>query len=533
MEWIASVYALDEKRLQKSAPFGVTVFRSRLDFQRRQREVAPEIAAMKGSGYAEGLAGFYSPKDHHIWMWDADADTRSSLPEVAYHEMTHWMNDLVRAGKPQFPVWFEEGSATYFQTYTPGVTEPEPNLGALRTVLEELDAGTGYTGRQLRSIPYARFYSREYCWGCSFVSFARRAEGGRLWPRLLEYLEKAGSGPTGDAEEHRLLEALHFASDEALDQAWHESVQKLLEQKEPRAKGANAASLESVRALTKPSHDEAVLLARLGRDLARLGLAKEAVVYLEAALRGGVEDASLEVVLARALAVASSARDDEPWPEAARGHLEDAVALAPLVAEYRAVLGVQEVLAVEAKEPHDPKAAAAARDHLGLALLLAGPDDDAAWIAAWTLRAVTHAMPDATVEEQGAWLAEKAPRQAAFVRTAETYVLQEEERWDELIGLLERQRDQAHISAEGLSMLAGLYSASGRYDEAVKTYQEALQGEGASLSLWPRYVAALLGAGDPKGALAAAKEAYQAFDESPAPSDAYRRAIERLFEGAK
>lgn len=140
--------------------------------------------------------------------------------------------------------------------------------------------------------------------------------------------------------------------------------------------GTSPESLDAVDALETPTPKQATLFARLGRSFASAGLSRPAVTYLRAALRGGEEGVDLRVMLAATLAARADLALDEAWSDEAFEHLVRAVEVDPLSAPARLACGRQMLLrATDASET------AAARDMLGLGLVVLRPVDDAKTLA--------------------------------------------------------------------------------------------------------------------------------------------------------
>jgi hypothetical protein len=259
---------------------------------------------------------------------------------------------------------------------------------------------------------------------------------------------------------------------------------------------------------------------RIGRSFAEKGLARPAVVYLRAALRGGVTGAGVHRSLASALARVTGCGDDEPWPGDALDHLRRAVDLEPLRAAFRRDLGRQLLLRAETRAD-----TIEARNQLGLALLLAGPDDDIVPLALGALRGVL--ATDGSLSPAGAakLLREVVPEAAEAVRTAHGYYLQEEELWDELVDVLEERVAAGDATFEDRKMLAGLYRAGDRLSEAAAIYAALLEARPGALHLWLPLVATLAEAGRPEEAADARKKALAAIDAATGDHAALRRRI--------
>ncbi len=520
VERMIEIYELDKRRVAKRAPFHVLVWRSKDDFKAVQDRIAPGIAALKGKEFAEATAGFYSPGEDKVYMWDARG-MWGDHPTVALHEVCHLVNTRLSAATGvRFSQWFEEGSAMYFQMFVPGTSEPDLNLSALATVTEAIEAGTPMGNRELRSVSYADFKGYEYAWGWALVQFLRRHEGGKHWKPLLKFQRTASAGAPGDSENGRFLKAIKYENDAKLNEAWHAYLLTLVPE-ENVPLGASQENLVEVEAIEKPTPEQAQLFAGLGRSFARAGNPKPAVVYLRAARRGGVEDTSLCLLFARMLAEDEGLAVDEPWPAEAFSAIEHAVRIGPLRADARLVLGRQLLLRAT-----DPDEAQEPLDQLGLALLVMGPDDDDKMIAKWALTAGCEAMPQKSPQEVRAWLAERVPPAEASLRAAWVYFLQEREAWELLIEALEGRLKGGTASFSDRKTLAGLYLASDRNDEAATIYAALLAEDAGAVTLWPHYVRALAASGKPDEAADAKAKGLEAADR--VGSFRLRRIIERI-----
>jgi len=519
-DWMLKVYALDVDRVRRDAPYGMRVFRRREDFKRLQREIAPDMAK-KGQAFAEGVAGFYSPGHGRIFLWDVEGAYGGFHLEVAKHETTHLLNDLMaRQLALALPTWFEEGAATYFSMFVAGTgPEPEDHPGAYATVLGDLDAGRPYRSRDLRSVKWEAFLGREYAWGWAQVRFFRHHAGGRRWPELLDYLRTISGGPVTDSEERRFLKAAGFKASDALDARWHQELRDDKPQAERQYVGTSPEVLAKVEAIAKPSEAMARDFARIGISLARVRESGPAIVYLRAALRGGVADPEVPFQLARALAHAAQRPEDEAWPEEAVAALRRASELAPLRSAYRLALGRQILAGGDA---------AGARAMLGLALLLCGPDDDDLAAAVALVQAATACEPERAVEETVAALADAAPPATAVLRRALAYHLQQAEEWDELAALLQRRREAGTATPEELGMLAGLFRATDEVEEALALYTELLGTGPDGLRWWPDRIDCLARLGRRAEAKAALAEARAALRGAPPEYGWVRRRLDRL-----
>jgi tetratricopeptide (TPR) repeat protein len=531
-DWMIRVYALDVKRVRQDVPYRMRVFRRRDDFKELQARVAPGIEA-KGQAFAEGVAGFFSPADMTVYMWDAEGAYGGVHLEVAKHETTHLLNTLLaRQIAIRLPTWFEEGSATYFSTFiaTPGgaAREPEDHPGAFAQVIGDLDGNHPLKSRALRSVKWANFRGREYAWGWALVRYLRRLHGGKTWPKLLEFLRTiAPTGPVSDSEERRFLDTVGFRKSDAFDEAWHEH----LRASKPKGRaplGTSPEVLAEVAKLEKPDAATARTLARIGVSLARVHEFEAAIVYLRAALRGGIEDPDVPYRLAYALAGEAAATEDAPWPDEAVDALRDAVKLAPLRAAYRFLLGRQLLVRARSVE-----ALREAHAMLGLALVLAGPDDDHVRIEVALLRAANALEPDRPLDETVAAVQSAVPPAAATLRTAESYYLQETEDWDALARVLSKRIEAGEATLEQRAMLAGLYMASDRFDEAEAIYAAMLEGDakdttGEALRYWPDRIECLVRMGRKADARVALKRANEALKSADGSHGWIRRRLRRI-----
>ncbi|MHC4860830.1 MAG: tetratricopeptide repeat protein, partial [Planctomycetota bacterium] len=385
----------------------------------------------------------------------------------------------------------------------------------------DLDAGRPMGNRELRSVPYATFYGREYAWGWALVRFLRRDEAGRRWKPFIKFMRTVSGVPPSDSECRRFLRAVGFRDDAALDLAWHAHLLAARAQggfSVPM--GTSDEALAEVERLEKPTPEQARTFARIGESFAEKGLARPAVVYLRAAVRGGVAGPAIHRALATALARVAGCDADEPWPEEAVDHLRKAVEAEPLRAASRRDLGRQ--LLLHAKTDAQ---ILEARNQLGLALLLAGPDDDVLSLAIGALRGVVAA--DRSLSPGGAakLLTEVVPEAAAAVRTAHGYFLQEEELWDDLVEVIQERVEAGVATFEDRKMLAGLYRAGDRLSEAAAIYAGLLEEAPDALHLWLPLVATLVEAGRTEDAAKAREEALAAIDASSGDHEALRRRI--------
>jgi len=526
-DWMVKVYALDLDRTRRDAPYRMRVFRRRADFKRTQREVAPGIDK-KGKAFAEGVAGFYAARLGRIFLWDAEGARGGIHLEVAKHETTHLLNHLLAQQRAlKVPTWFEEGAATYFSMFVAvgagagaGASEPEDHPGAITRVVGEIEARTALQNRALRGVGWAKFLGREYSWGWAMVRFFRHHKKGRRWPELLDFLRTIDPrGNVTDSEDRRFLKAAGFKSNDAFDKAWHAH---LIEAK-PAGRGAPIGTspevLTRVATIKKPDQKLARNFARIGASLARSHIAGPAIVYLRAALRGGVEEAYVPHLLARAIARKGRLTDGEPWPTDALDALGLAVKQAPLRAVYRRDLGRQLLAHGRLRM---------ARDTLGLALVLAGPDDDDIAIALALLDAATRLAPGKEPESFVEDLGREIPPARDSLRIAYVYLLQAREDWGALMKLLERRVEKGEATFEQRAMLAGLYKASDSLDSARDIYAGLLQEKPSALRFWPDLIECLLGSGDRAAAREAKARALEALRKDPRDLGWIRRRLERL-----
>ncbi|MCA9321546.1 MAG: hypothetical protein KDB53_12455, partial [Planctomycetes bacterium] len=218
--YMAAAYELDASRCGQR-PYTVRAYRSRQDFKNAQSRLAPTISALKGQAFGEGVTGFFSPGLGEVHFWDGAVHDGGERMELAQHEVAHLFNHLFsQSGGIAIPVWFEEGTATYFSRVvalesagTEVLREPDDHPAHLDTLGREIDAGAVYGNRELRAVPYATFHGREYGWGWGLIRHLRR---GNHWPRLLTVLRKNG----GAGED--FVHAFGFRSDEHFDRRWHE-----------------------------------------------------------------------------------------------------------------------------------------------------------------------------------------------------------------------------------------------------------------------------------------------------------------------
>ena len=526
-DWMITLYALDRDRVRRDALYKMRVFKRRRDFKELQAEIAPGIED-KGQAFAEGVAGFYSPGHGKIFMWDAEGARGGLQLEVAKHETAHLLNHLMsRQNAVKLPTWFEEGSATYFSMVMPlpgkKPGDPEDHPGALAQVIGDIEGKNAYEARALRSVAWNKFHGREYSWGWSLVRFFRRHKNGKRWPALLKHLRTVGTrGPVTDSEQRRFLKAAGFRDSEAFDKAWHAHVLEAKPAGRSVPIGTSPEVLAKIAAIEKPPADLARHFARTGVSLARARETAPAIVYLKAALRGGVKDPDVPYHLAVALAEGAGLAADDPWPREAVDALRLAVEFAPLRAAYRLGLARQ-LLATQSIQP--------ARDMAGLALVVAGPDDDRVEIALALLRAATASKPDANLQKTVEELAAAVPTAAAALRLAMVYHLQESEDWEALVALLELRSIAGGATRQERAMLAGLYKASDRFEEAETLYAALLREDPSALRLWPNRIECLLHLEREAEARNARKHALEAIAKDPRDLSWLRRRLDRIFDG--
>jgi tetratricopeptide (TPR) repeat protein len=370
-------------------------------------------------------------------------------------------------------------------------------------------------------VSYAEYRSDEYAWGWSLVRFLRRGKKGTLWAPLLEQMKAlSGSAPT-DGENRRFLRALGYGSDEAFDEDWYAHI-LALEPEEKTPLGTSKETLAAVAAVKKPTPEQATLLARLGRSFAASGMSEPAAVYLAAALRGGRDAVDLHLLLAEALAANAGRDEDEAWPDDAFGHLERAAAIDPLSAMVRLGLGRQMLLRAKSKDD-----VAAARDVLGLGLILLGPADDAKALARWALEATLRSEPDLTPSNALARLEAAAPVATGALRSAWIASLQEREAWNVLLQELGARLEAGTADFEERVTLAGLFEASDQAERAAPLYRALLDERPAATYLWPRLVRALVAARRLDEAKAAKARALRILAEAPSLAP-LRRTVERI-----
>ncbi len=522
VDWMLGVYGLDRDAMRKRAPFPLYVYRSRREFKEVQQRVAPGIESAKGQSFAEGVAGFHSRAG--TYLWDVEGESGDVHLGVAKHEVTHLLNGLVseRTGI-RFPVWFEEGSATYFMNAASlGGREPEDDAGTLAVVLGDLDGAKPYSQRELRSVPYGTFYGREYAWGWALVRFLRRDRDGARWKPFLEVQRTVGAGAPADPENRRFLKAVGFPDDAEFDRAWHGHLRALRAAGGASA-GTSEASLREIEAMARPGPEQARTFARVGASLALKELDREAAVYLRAALRGGAGDAGSHRLLALAEARLRGLGEEDPWPADLLALLRRAVEMDPLRAAFRRELGARML-----RGAAGPEAVAAARDQLGLALLLVGPDDDLEAVAAGLLAAVLRAEPRLPPAGGAAWIEKRVPDARDAAARAVAYLLQGEARWDELAAQLEGRVRAKAASHEERAMLAGLYRASDRLEEAAALYGALLEERPGALHLWPARIACLAGTGKAEDARRAREDALRAVDAAGTAGAWVREEILRI-----
>ncbi|MFI5402582.1 MAG: hypothetical protein ACHQ1G_06560, partial [Planctomycetota bacterium] len=333
------------------------------------------------------------------------------------------------------------------------------------------------------------------------------------WGALLEHMRTISGGPVTDSEERRFLEAAGFRESPEFDAAWQKHLLSTRTE-ERRYAGTSPEVLEKIGKIEKPSPAMARDFARIGISLARVHEAEPAIVYLRAALRGGVEDAEVPYQLAVALAMLAGVAEDAAWPDEAVAALREAIRLAPLASSYRLALGRQ----LLARRETD-----AAYAEFGFSLVLAGPSDDDVASAVGCLRAATKREPERPVDQIAESLAESVPPAKAALRAAAVYHLQDAEEWEKLGELLERRGKDA--TAEERAMLAGLYDLADRGDEALAIWRALVVTEPR---YWPDLVECLVRAGQKLDAKAALADAFAALDKAPPELRWVRRRLERI-----
>jgi tetratricopeptide (TPR) repeat protein len=532
-DWMLRVFEVEPKAAQRRAPYRAYVYATREDFKRVQNDVAPSIAASKGAAFAEGVAGFFSPASFHLYLWDVEGESGGANLEVAKHETTHLLNQLLSETHAiKLPQWFNEGGATYFEEATVttaadgkgGAVEPDDNPGALGTVVDEIETDHAMTAREIRSVGYDKFLGREYCWGWALVRWFRKAQGGKRWPALLAHLRTLGSGEgVSDSEDKRFLAAIGFKDDPAFDKEWRASLVAAKPGGKSGPVGASAQALAAVDAIAKPSPEQTRTFARLGASFARADESKAAAAYLRAAMRGGDKSGDTQATLAKTLAALKGADETDAWPDETLPLLRGAVEASPLRAAHRLALGRQ-----LAHRADSPEKAAVARDALGLALVVAGPGDDSVAIASAFLRAAAAAAPSAALGDLVKAFEAEVPASASALRAGQLYFLQEDRRWDELVAVLEARVASGPLTFEERTMLAGMYRATERAEDAEKIYAALLAEDPSALQLWPERIACLLAAGKREQALAAKAEALDRIAKDPREWQGVRERIERL-----
>jgi len=280
--------------------------------------------------------------------------------------------------------------------------------------------------------------------------------------------------------------------------------------------GTSPEVLSKIAAIAKPSPAMARDFARIGISLARVHEAEPAIVYLRAALRGGIADAEIPYELARSLALLAARPEDAPWPDEAVDALREAVRLAPLASAYRLALGRQ----LLARRETD-----AAYRELGLSLVLLGPSDDDIAGALGCLRAASKREPQRAVDELAESLAESVPIAAKALRAAAVYQLQDDEEWSKLEALIVSRG--AAATPEERAMLAGLFCLTDRCDEALPIWRELVAADGG-LRYWPDLVDCLVRMDRTADAKAALAEAFAAVEKAPPELSWVRRRLERI-----
>lgn len=498
-------YAFPRGFVDRTPKCRFELYRSRADFKRRQARVAAGIERQRGRGFAEGIAGFYSPKLRAVICWDTGGAEGDADLEVARHEIVHYFNHCrsVIEGREN-PSWFEEGTATYFSTPWVGPVRrsaPELHAPSLFLVHSDLAGDRPYGLAALLGRSYGEFLGREYAWGWALVRFLRTTRGGKVWPRVLKTLRGADATPSGV---RRFLKAVRYPDVARFERAWYGAIRTW---SSTGPAGAAATTLDMVRRSRRPSRDEARAFARVGCALARKRLHAAARVYLEAALRGGAASAAIHTAIARAMAGEADVADDDPWPDAAVNHLRDAVACAPLDASHRAEL---------ARRLVDAGAFAEAWRAFGLAIVLAGPDDDVVSFAAGALEAAAESTDESASGRRGenggdpvARLRSAAPWATAAIERASVYHLQANQAWRELRTLLTKRHRDGRADAEERRMLADLHRLGESFDAAADLYRGLLDDDPRDLSRWLPYVTALRDAGRTEDARRARKRAIE------------------------
>jgi tetratricopeptide (TPR) repeat protein len=527
-DWMTKVFDIEPKAASRRAPYRAFVYASREDFKRVQNDVAPGISQSKGTAFAEGVAGFFSPASFRLYLWDVEGESNGANLEVAKHETTHLLNQLLSETHAiKLPQWFNEGGATYFETSTvagAGASEPDDEPGALGTVVDEIEAGKPMTAREIRSVGYDKFLGREYCWGWALVRWFRRAQNGKHWPALLAHLRTLGSGDAvSDSEDKRFLAAAGFKDDDSFDKQWYASLVAARPGGRTGPVGTSPQAIAAVEAIAKPTPEQARNFARLGASFAREEQHVAAVAYLRAAMRGGERSGDTQAALARSIAAVAGADETDAWPDETMPLLAGAVEASPLRASFRLALGRQ--LLHRAKTP---EAAGAARDALGLSLVVAGPADDAATAATVFLRAAAAASPDVAPAEVVRRVSADLPELGAALRVGQLYFLQEDRRWEELTAVLEARVAAGSPTFEERTMLAGLYKASERPEDAEKIYAALLAENPGALQLWADRIACLFAMGQREKALAAKKQALDLIAKDPGEWQGVKDRIERL-----
>ncbi|MHC5052871.1 MAG: tetratricopeptide repeat protein, partial [Planctomycetota bacterium] len=426
---------------------------------------------------------------------------------------------MARQFSLKIPNWFEEGAATYFSMYIAlggkTTSEPEDHPGALAQVVGEIEGGKPMTSRALREVAWEDFLGRQYSWGWALVRFFRHHKSGRRWPHLLKHLRTIDRNSVTDSEERRFLKAVGFKSSTSLDKAWHKHLLGA-KPKDDTPVGTSPVVLKRIASITKPKPDVARNFARIGISLARAHESEPAIVYLRAALRGGANEAEVYYQLAASLA---RKQGGALWPDEATDALQKAVKKAPLRAAYRLMLGKQ-LLRREKTED--------ARNMLGLALILAGEDDDEIALAMALLRAAAAMQPERAIADVVTTLSKSIPPAEPALRLAHVYYLQEAEEWGALAALLEGRTKEGSATFEERAMLAGLYKATDELDEALAIYATLLREDPKALQLWPDRIECLVGLGRKADAREALQRALQAIRDDPRELGWVRRRLERI-----
>jgi tetratricopeptide (TPR) repeat protein len=169
-----------------------------------------------------------------------------------------------------------------------------------------------------------------------------------------------------------------------------------------------------------------------------------------------------------------------------------------------------------------------ARNMLGLALILAGEDDDEIALAMALLRAAAAMQPERAIADVVTTLSKSIPPAEPALRLAHVYYLQEAEEWGALAALLEGRTKEGSATFEERAMLAGLYKATDELDEALAIYATLLREDPKALQLWPDRIECLVGLGRKADAREALQRALQAIRDDPRELGWVRRRLERI-----